>query len=62
MLGQPKFKFVCDVCGGLTIRIANPERAPDSAVVECGRCSSPRGTMAALRSLARKVQSENLEF
>jgi hypothetical protein len=62
MSEQPKFQFVCDACGSLTIRIADPEHAPDSAVVECGRCSSPRGTMAALRDLARKGQGEGLEL
>ena len=62
MLEQPKFKFVCDACGSLTIRIANPERALDTAVVECGRCKMPRGTMAALRDLARRGHAESLEF
>jgi hypothetical protein len=62
MLERSKFKFICDACGSLTIQIANPEQAPDTTVVECGRCKAPRGTMAALRDLARKGNGESLEF
>jgi hypothetical protein len=59
---NPKFKFVCDVCGSMTIKVANPEGAPEATIVECGRCHSPRGTLAALRDLARQGRSELFEF
>jgi hypothetical protein len=62
MLDNPKFKFVCDACGSMTIKVAYPERAPETTIVECGRCSSPRGTLAALRDLARQGRSDLFEF
>jgi hypothetical protein len=58
----PKFKFVCDACGSMTIRVAHPDRAPETTVVECGRCNAPRGTLAALRDLARRGPSDLFEF
>jgi hypothetical protein len=61
MREMQKFKFVCDVCGSLTIRIADPEHAQDAEIVECGRCNSPRGTMAALRQLASQGTSDFFE-
>jgi len=61
-LDNQKFQFVCEVCGSLTIKVAHPDRAPDTTIVECGRCNSPRGTLAALRDLARQGRSDLFEF
>ena len=38
-----KFKLVCDACGSLTIRVADPEQAAGTTIVECDRSHSPRG-------------------
>jgi hypothetical protein len=46
----------------LTIKVANPEGAPEATIVECGRCHSPRGTLAALRDLARRGRGDLFEF
>jgi len=61
-LDVQKFKFVCEACGSLTIKVAHPDRAPDTTIVECGRCDTPRGTLAALRDLARQGRSDLFEF
>ncbi len=61
-LDNQKFKFVCEACGSLTIKVAHPDRAPGATIVECGRCNSPRGTLAALRDLARQGRSDLFEF
>jgi predicted nucleic acid-binding Zn ribbon protein len=58
----PKFKFVCDACGSLTIKVAQRDRVPETTIVECGRCNAPRGTLAALRDLARHGRSNSFEF
>jgi hypothetical protein len=46
------FQMVCGSCGGLAIKIENPERAPREAIIYCGDCGVSRGTMGALRDLA----------
>ena len=61
-LDHQKFKFVCETCGSLTIKVAHPDGAPGATIVECGRCNSPRGTLAALRDLARQGRSDMFEF
>jgi hypothetical protein len=58
----PKFKFICDGCGSTSIKVAYPERAPETTVVECGRCNAPRGTLAALRDLARQGRNDFFDF
>jgi hypothetical protein len=62
MLEDQKFKFICDACGSMTIKVAHPDQAPGTTIVECGRCNSPRGTLAALRNLARQGRSDQFEF
>ena len=57
-----KFKTVCEACGSLGIRITHPERAPESTVVECARCGGPRGTLGALRQMARTGINQQSEF
>jgi len=62
-MGNPeKFQFVCGACGSLTIKVSLPDRAPETTVIECGRCNAPRGTLAALRDLARSGRSDLFEF
>jgi hypothetical protein len=57
-----KFKTVCDACGSLGIKIAHAESAPDITPVECARCGALRGTLGALRELARSGISQLYEF
>ena len=58
----PKFKFICDACGSMSITVEHSDRASETTIVKCGRCSSPRGTLAALRYLARSGRSDLFEF
>jgi len=52
MSSGAEFQMVCRDCGGLTIKIENPEGASRDAIVYCGHCGVPRGTIGALRDLA----------
>jgi hypothetical protein len=49
------FQMVCDDCGSLAIRIEKPESASREAIVYCGDCGAPRGTVGALRDLAVRL-------
>ena len=49
-----KLKVVCEVCGNLSIKAIDPANAADGAIVHCRRCNAIRGTIAALRALARQ--------
>jgi hypothetical protein len=50
---QPgQFKLVCDSCGSLTIVLPNEADSAPFAVLKCGRCGSPRGTLQALREMS----------
>lgn len=46
------FKIVCDDCGSLSIKVADPVRARETTRVECVRCGVVRGTLADRRGLA----------
>jgi len=46
------FRIVCSNCGCLSIKIEEPLRASREAMVFCGDCGSPRGTVGALRERA----------
>ncbi len=46
------FKIVCDDCGALSIKIADPVNAPDTTLVKCACCGAIRGTLADLRDVA----------
>lgn len=48
------FKIVCNDCGSLSIKVADPVNAPDTTPVQCGRCGAIRGTLADLHDLARR--------
>ena len=47
------FRMVCDCCGGLSIRMADPAKSPDSTLVQCRGCDAVRGTLGELHHLAR---------
>jgi hypothetical protein len=49
-----RFKVVCDQCGSLSIKVVDPANAPDTTVIQCGRCSAVRGTLVDLHDLARR--------
>lgn len=51
---QSRFKFVCEDCGSLSIKVVDPANAPATTLVQCGRCGAVRGTLADLRHLARR--------
>jgi hypothetical protein len=48
------FRVVCDHCGGLSIKIADPAKSPATALVQCARCDAVRGTLGELHELARR--------
>jgi hypothetical protein len=48
------FMIVCDQCGGLSIKMADPTTLPATALVQCRRCDAVRGTLGELRDLARR--------
>ena len=48
------FRIVCDCCGSLSIRIADPATSPASALVQCRGCDAVRGTLGDLQDLARR--------
>jgi hypothetical protein len=52
-----EFQMVCADCGSLAITIANPEETNREAIVHCGGCNSPRGTMGGLRDLAMQADA-----
>jgi hypothetical protein len=52
--GNAGFKVVCDQCGSLSIKLANPASEALTTPIQCGRCSAARGTLADLQDLARR--------
>lgn len=46
------FQIVCARCACLSIRIEEPLKSSREAIVFCGDCGYPRGTVGALRDLA----------
>jgi hypothetical protein len=51
---RSQFKIVCDECGSLSIKIADPTNLPENALVQCGGCRAIRGTRKDLHALARR--------
>jgi hypothetical protein len=51
---RPGFRIVCDRCGGLSIKMADPTTSPTTALVQCRRCDAVRGTLGDLHDLARR--------
>jgi hypothetical protein len=59
---QPAFKLVCDACGSPSVKIESPGTSLPTAMVTCGRCDAPRGTVAALRDRSLKMDRNLLNF
>jgi uncharacterized Zn finger protein len=49
---RSRFKIVCDSCGSLSIKAADPFHAEGATPVECARCGAVRGTLADVHKLA----------
>ena len=47
------FRIVCEACGSLQIKLADPAKLNPEYMVHCGRCDADRGTLAELHDLAR---------
>lgn len=47
------FKMICESCGSLQIKLADPTKLGAETDVRCGRCDAVRGTLHQLHSLAR---------
>jgi hypothetical protein len=58
---EQRFKIVCEDCGSLAIKVADPANSPATALVHCGRCNAVRGTVGGLHDLARRG-TELFEF
>lgn len=56
-----RFKVVCEACGSLSIKVADPANAPASTPVHCGRCNAVRGTLGELQDMARRG-TDSFEF
>lgn len=59
--GEPRFEVVCRNCAALGIRPDFGEGAPSSTIIKCSVCSSPRGTLGALQSLAKSNRRDVFE-
>jgi ribosomal protein L37E len=58
---RSRFKFVCERCGSLSIKVTDPVTSPLTTPVECARCGAVRGTLGELHELARR-SSDLFEF
>ena len=56
-----RFKIVCEDCGSLSIKVADPANSPAATPVKCGRCGVVRGTLGELHDLARR-STDSFEF
>jgi hypothetical protein len=54
------FQIVCGKCGGLAVKIEDPERASRETIVYCGDCGAPRGTMGGLRDQAVLPEADHV--
>ena len=50
---RSRFRIVCEDCGSLSIKVADPANSPNATFVLCGRCNAVRGTLDELHDLAR---------
>jgi hypothetical protein len=62
-MGQYKsdFQIICTTCGCLSVKIEEPLKSSRDAIVYCGECGIPRGTVGALRDLSVQ-QSPEIAF
>jgi len=57
-----QFKQVCESCNSFGVRLDYGEGAPSSMQIRCSGCGAPRGTLGALRDLARTGSRESFEL
>ena len=57
-----QFKPVCESCNSFGIRLEYGEGAPSSMQIRCSGCGAPRGTLGALRDLARTGSTDSFEL
>jgi hypothetical protein len=50
---RSRFKIVCEACGSLSIKVADPANSSSANLVRCRRCNAVRGTLDELHDLAR---------
>ena len=46
------FKPICEQCGSLTVALPVEAQPDPYAILKCGRCGSPRGTLQSLRDIS----------
>jgi hypothetical protein len=52
MQDSSSFAIICAHCASVSIAADHLESAPSTAVIKCGNCGEPRGTLGGLRRLA----------
>jgi hypothetical protein len=52
MQDSSSFAIICAHCTSVSIAADHLESAPSTAVIKCGNCGEPRGTLGGLRRLA----------
>jgi len=56
-----QYKLTCQQCGSLTVALP-AESSPDPhALLKCGRCGSPRGTLQSLRDMSIGASTSYVE-
>jgi transcription elongation factor Elf1 len=56
-----QYKLTCERCGSLTIALPVDSRPDPHAILKCGRCGSPRGTLQSLRDRSVDARSSYME-
>lgn len=49
------YKMICEQCGSLTIALPVEAKPSPNAVLSCGRCGAPRGTLQSLRDRSNRT-------
>jgi ribosomal protein S27AE len=49
------YKMICEQCGSLTIALPVEAKPSPNAVLSCGRCGAPRGTLQSLRDRSNRL-------
>jgi hypothetical protein len=57
-----QYQTVCESCSSIGIHLESGEGAPSSMQISCRGCGAPRGTLGALRQLARTGSEEFIEL
>jgi hypothetical protein len=61
MQDDPSFAIICAHCASVSIAADHLESAPSTAVIKCGNCGEPRGTLGGLRRLASSNHATAIE-